>query len=150
MQAEFEQASFALKPGEVSQIIETQSGLHIIERYVEHGRHPRHLAWLSKSLLEALSAANGSMYAHGVPQSCFRVTDADILCPDWSNFREGDATRQTSETPQRGNATVTGIPSELQSLIVTTELLVQGQASLGRHDARLSVCSYRANVKGVS
>lgn len=32
MQAEFEQASFALKPGEVSQIIETQSGLHIIER----------------------------------------------------------------------------------------------------------------------
>lgn len=32
MQAEFEQASFGLKPGEVSPIIETQSGLHIIER----------------------------------------------------------------------------------------------------------------------
>ncbi|KAM3416897.1 hypothetical protein BST61_g8485 [Cercospora zeina] len=32
MQAEFEQASFALKPGEISQIIETQSGLHLIER----------------------------------------------------------------------------------------------------------------------
>ncbi|SMY22489.1 unnamed protein product [Zymoseptoria tritici ST99CH_1A5] len=32
MQAEFEQASFALQPGEVSKIIETQSGLHIIER----------------------------------------------------------------------------------------------------------------------
>jgi parvulin-like peptidyl-prolyl isomerase len=35
MQAEFEQASFALQPGEVSKIIETQSGLHIIERYVQ-------------------------------------------------------------------------------------------------------------------
>jgi hypothetical protein len=34
MQAEFEQASFALQPGEVSKIIETQSGLHIIERCV--------------------------------------------------------------------------------------------------------------------
>ncbi|KAI5357058.1 putative peptidyl-prolyl cis-trans isomerase, PpiC-type, WW domain, WW domain superfamily [Septoria linicola] len=32
MQAEFEKASFALQPGEVSQIVETQSGLHIIER----------------------------------------------------------------------------------------------------------------------
>lgn len=32
MQAEFEQASFALKPGEVSGIVETQSGLHLIER----------------------------------------------------------------------------------------------------------------------
>ncbi|KAF2159412.1 hypothetical protein M409DRAFT_60875 [Zasmidium cellare ATCC 36951] len=32
MQTEFEQASFGLKPGEVSPIVETQSGLHIIER----------------------------------------------------------------------------------------------------------------------
>lgn len=32
MQVEFEQASFGLKPGEVSLVIETQSGLHIIER----------------------------------------------------------------------------------------------------------------------
>lgn len=34
MQKEFEEASFALQPGEVSQVIETASGLHIIERYV--------------------------------------------------------------------------------------------------------------------
>jgi peptidyl-prolyl cis-trans isomerase NIMA-interacting 1 len=34
MQKEFEEASFALKPGEVSQVIETASGLHLIERYV--------------------------------------------------------------------------------------------------------------------
>jgi len=34
MQKEFEEASFALKPGEVSSVIETASGLHIIERYV--------------------------------------------------------------------------------------------------------------------
>ncbi|WPH02751.1 Hypothetical protein R9X50_00561900 [Acrodontium crateriforme] len=32
MQKEFEEASFALQPGEVSQIIETASGLHLIER----------------------------------------------------------------------------------------------------------------------
>jgi NIMA-interacting peptidyl-prolyl cis-trans isomerase 1 len=34
MQAEFEQASFALKPTEISTIVETQSGVHLIERYV--------------------------------------------------------------------------------------------------------------------
>lgn len=32
MQKEFEEASFALKPGEISQIVQTQSGLHLIER----------------------------------------------------------------------------------------------------------------------
>lgn len=35
MQKEFEDASFALKPGEMSSIIETASGLHLIERYAE-------------------------------------------------------------------------------------------------------------------
>lgn len=32
MQKEFEESAFQLKPGEVSHIVETASGLHLIER----------------------------------------------------------------------------------------------------------------------
>ena len=35
MQKEFEEASFNLKPGEISPVVQTASGLHLIERYVE-------------------------------------------------------------------------------------------------------------------
>ena len=46
MQKEFEEASFALKPGEISQVVQTASGLHLIERYVPDPGQEFASAWL--------------------------------------------------------------------------------------------------------
>lgn len=43
MQKEFEEAAFALHPGEVSSIVDSASGVHLIERYVDRPQDWFHL-----------------------------------------------------------------------------------------------------------
>jgi hypothetical protein len=74
MQKEFEEASFALQPGEISQVVQTASGLHLIERYV-HSTHPCQRTLSSRSLALPFHIAGNS-------QSVRRRYPTDHCCAD--------------------------------------------------------------------
>jgi peptidyl-prolyl cis-trans isomerase SurA len=58
MQAEFEKAAFALKPGEVSEVIETASGYHILKVEQRSGEAHQPLADVSDDIREKLYREN--------------------------------------------------------------------------------------------
>lgn len=88
MQKEFEEASFALKPGEISPVIETASGLHLIERYVAIHCATRRFPWLLHSAAHR-GTGNGSAW-HSMRAAVLMINDRctdTSLCLDSSNCR---------------------------------------------------------------
>ena len=96
MQAEFEQASFGLKPGEVSPVIETQSGLHIIERYVIQTSASPVFTWHTAARFDILLFLGAALQWHACGAAFRDLIVSNILCAGWSRLRYVD-TRHESE-----------------------------------------------------
>lgn len=122
MQKEFEEASFALKPGEISPVIETASGLHLIERYAAMHCATRRFLWLLHSAAQR-GAGNGIAW-HSMRAAVLMINDCctdTSLCLDSSNYR---AQRIARRAQQRETALMmTGhLPDNRKSVVDMTAL----------------------------
>lgn len=90
MQKEFEEASFNLKPGEISHVVQTASGLHLIERYVCALLFETNARCFVGMLVAALYPVSVPKNGRFVPPSLFADPSAffaDMLFPGSSNLQ---------------------------------------------------------------